>query len=124
MAETVGGSISSCSVPSEDDIVNVLKLSRSASDGVGTDLPIGDGRYPPVLVLFHPSMKQMATRLVKATTARVMKLNLHCLSRPYVSLCLSMDNRYKRERACNCDLSKFTNAITSTWVASRVASPS
>lgn len=37
----------------------------------------GDGRYPPVLVLSHPSMQKMATRLVQATTARTLKLKLN-----------------------------------------------
>lgn len=55
-----------------------IKISRSIS--VCSELPgvypLTDGRYPAVLVLFHPTMKEMATRLVQATTRRITKLKL------------------------------------------------
>ena len=46
----------------------------------------GDGRYPPVLVLSHPTMRKMATRLVQATTARMLKLKLNST----VSYCVTL----------------------------------
>ena len=66
---------------SEDNDDGVPKAARSMSANLpvarGVSFSLGDiGGYPPVLVLFHPSMQKMATRLVQATTSRMLKLNL------------------------------------------------
>ncbi len=68
-----------------------FKIFRSSSETghhVSMDYPLhplaspsllgggGGAGYPPVLVMYHPTMKTMATRLVKATTTRVDKLKL------------------------------------------------
>ncbi len=50
------------------------KPVRSVSVCEAHELP--SAGYPPVLVLSHPSMRKMAQRLVQATTARMLKLNL------------------------------------------------
>ena len=77
------------------DYADSLKISRSTSLCAANELPsaaqaqdeglltargaaIGadHGRFPPVLVLSHPSTRKMAVRLVQATTARLLKLRL------------------------------------------------
>lgn len=35
-----------------------------------------DGRFPPVLVLYHPSMETLAKKLVDVTSNRLTKLSL------------------------------------------------
>ena len=55
--------------------------------------PAGDSRFPPVLVMSHPSTRKMATRLVQATTARITKLKMQpnvcmCERRFPIGLCL------------------------------------
>lgn len=70
----------------ESDSVGTPKFARSVSVCDAHQLPSsqrksGDGRYPPVLVLSHPSTQKMATRLVQATTARTLKLKLNATVR-------------------------------------------
>lgn len=60
------------------------KVTRSVSVCEANQLPSSqpeqqggrDGRYPPVLVLSHPTMRKMAIRLVQATSSRILKLKL------------------------------------------------
>ena len=74
------GSRASSSPPMDEGVM--LKVTRSSSEAYGgiwegagpaTPPPLG---FPPVLVMYHPSMKAMATRLVHATTMRMEKLKL------------------------------------------------
>lgn len=57
----------------------VVKISRSISacNNLPGVYPLTDGRYPAVLVMFHPTMREMATRLVQETTKRMTKLKLN-----------------------------------------------
>lgn len=62
-------------VDAEEKAENGVKMVRSYSV---LDTPLSevtDGRFPPVLVMCHPTMKKMATRLVQATKSRMLRLN-------------------------------------------------
>ena len=56
---------------------HAIKVSRSISAGnqLMDAVPASEGHYPAVLVMFHPSMREMAGRLVRETTKRIDKLN-------------------------------------------------
>lgn len=57
---------------------SAVKVSRSISvcDTLPQGHPMAEGHCPAVLVMFHPSMKEMAARLVQETTTRITKLKL------------------------------------------------
>lgn len=59
-----------------EDVVKVSRSVSVCSELPGSDEHEVDGHYPPVLVMFHPTMRTMATRLVRETTNRIMKLKL------------------------------------------------
>ena len=64
---------------SEDTIEGTMasynrSTSAPAVDNSGGEASV-DG-FPPVLVLYHPSMEMLARNIVEATTARTKKLSL------------------------------------------------
>ncbi len=60
-----------------DSVESVLKMRRSLSVPKSTDvLDHYQPGFKPVLVLSHPSMREMALNLVQITTSKMMKLKL------------------------------------------------
>lgn len=61
----------------EEEAVKLHAWTRSLSlrDTAATSTAAGDSRFPPVLVMFHPTMKEMATKLVR-TTERLLQVKL------------------------------------------------